>query len=89
MPSMLAWTNLADTAQEITATPEATGLGVRNLLTEPLGEVWRVPAVAAGATTDIQLTLAAPASIGVVAVFGPRDSYLPPAYQLRVMARGA
>ena len=86
MPSMLAWTNLADIAQEITATREATGLGVRNLLTEPLAEVWRVPAVAAGATTDIQVTLAAPASIGVVAVFAPRDSYLPPAYQLRVMA---
>lgn len=83
---MLAWSNLADTAQEIAATRAADGLGVRNLLTEPVSEVWRVPAVAAATVTDLDVTLPAAAQIGVVALFAPRDGYLPPGYTVQLLA---
>jgi hypothetical protein len=86
MATMLSWSNLADAAQEITATREATGLGVRNLLTEPVAEVWRVPEVAAATVTDLDVTLPAAAAIGVVALFAPRDGYLPPGYTVELMA---
>jgi hypothetical protein len=86
MPAMLSWVNLADAAQEITATREASGLGVRNLLTEPIAEVWRVPEVAAATVTDLDITLPAAAEIGVVALFAPRDGYLPPGYTVELLA---
>lgn len=75
---MISWVNLADAAAEIAATREEAGLGVRSLLTEPVAEVWRVPAVAAGVQTDLDVTLPEAAGIGVVALFAPRDGYLPP-----------
>lgn len=72
--------NLADSAADISATREAPNLGARNLLTEPVAEVWRVPAVSPGDATVLDVALAAPALIGIVALFAPRDSYLPDAY---------
>lgn len=84
---MLSWRNLADAPlAELTATREASGLAARNLLTEAVQEVWRIPAVAAGTVTDLDVTLPAAAEIGVLAVFAPRDAYLPPGYTVEVAA---
>lgn len=84
MPVMLAYQNLADDADDLTATREATGLGVRNLLTESVAEVWRVPTVAAATVTDLDISLSAAAEVGVIALFAPRDGYLPPGYTVQV-----
>jgi hypothetical protein len=86
MAVMISHINLADSAAEIAATREAENLGVRNLLTQPVAEVWRVPAVAAGVATVLDVALAAPAEIGVFALFAPRDSYLPDAYTVQLSA---
>jgi hypothetical protein len=85
MAVMLSWTNLADAAS-IAATREATGLGVRNLLTESVSEVWRIPNVAVGVATTLDVDLGAVATIGVMAFFAPRDSYLPANYTIAIGA---
>lgn len=79
MPSMLSWINLADTAREVEAQRESTGLGARNLLTEPVAEVWRIPQTA-GLGTSLWLEWAEPIEVGVIALFAPRDGYLPPGF---------
>ena len=84
MPSMLSWRNLADTAQEIAATREAAGLGARNLLTESVAEVWRIPSTAS-LGTNLDITFAAPVSIGVIALFAPRDGFLPTDYTIQAI----
>jgi hypothetical protein len=84
MPSMLAWINLADTALSVDVSREAEGLGARNLLTEPVADVWRVPNVASGTATDLDITLPAASEIGVIALFAPRDSYIPANYDVRI-----
>lgn len=82
MAVMLSHRNLADAAVDIAATREADGLGVRNLLTEPPTEVWRIPTVAAGTGTALNIDLGAVETVGVIAFFAPRLSYLPPAYTI-------
>lgn len=84
--TMLSYMNLADSAQSIVATREAPGLGVRNLLTEPVAEVWRVPAVPENTVTDLDITLPASAAVGVIGLFAPRDGYLPPGYRVQIIA---
>ena len=77
MPTSLSWVNLADAAEEITATHESPGLGVRNLLTEPIGEVWRVPPQTLGTVTNLDITLSGFQTVGVIALRAPHDGVMP------------
>lgn len=85
MACMLSWINLADAAS-VSAAREATGLGVRNLLTESVSEVWRIPNVPVGTGTTLDVDLGAVVTIGVMAFFAPRDSYIPANYTIAIGA---
>ncbi|MBU8544001.1 MULTISPECIES: hypothetical protein [Roseomonadaceae] len=84
MGTLISWVNLADAAAEISATSEGAGLGVRNLLTEPVAEVWRCPPLASGAAAHVNVDLGGARTIGLVALFAPRDGLLVAGYSVRL-----
>lgn len=84
MGTLISWVNLADSAAEISAGAEEPGLGVRNLLTEPVAEVWRCPPQASGVAFNLDVDLGSAQTIGLVALFAPRDGLLVTGYSVRL-----
>jgi hypothetical protein len=77
MGILLGWQNLLERAGVVlAASSEASGLGIRSVLTPQIAEVWRSGAW--GATTiDIDADLGSVQPINVVAIAAPRDGLLP------------
>lgn len=78
MGVLLSWTNLAETAPEISCDSEAAGLGLRALLTPQIADVWRSDGWGA-ATITLDVDLGADRDVRVVAIAAPRDGLLPSA----------
>ncbi|MBC9176756.1 hypothetical protein [Pseudoroseomonas ludipueritiae] len=77
MPSLISAINLAELpGASIETNSEVAGLGVRALLTERLGEVWRT---GPGTTRTLWLDLGSLQWVRTVALFAPRDGMLPEA----------
>lgn len=77
MGILLAWQNLLEAAGVVlSASSEASGLGVRSVLSPQLADVWRSGAWGAS-TIDIDADLGAALPLQVVAIGAPRDGRLP------------
>jgi hypothetical protein len=75
MPSLISAVNLAELpGVSISTNSEVAGLGVRALLTERLGEIWRT---GSGATRGLWIDLGSLQWVRTIALFAPRDGVLP------------
>lgn len=80
MGILFAHRNLAETiGTEVSTDSEATGLGVRSLLTPQIADVYRSAPWGPNGAVNLRLAFPAPIEVRLILLAAPRDGVLPPA----------